>query len=339
MTLLLLLWACLTDARLLVESYTNPVIVPNSPDPGCILVEGIYTCVTTSNLGIADGIFPIQQSVDLVHWKHMGYVFAKATTWAVQDFWAPEIHNINGVYYLYYTARDSTGLLCIGVARSKKGVTGPFVSSKLPLARDPAGKMGYIDATYFEGMLVWKHDGNAVNLPTPIVAQQLTSPMVLNATFTPVQLITNNLSWEGPLVEGPWLFRHQHSLYLFYSANGYDKVNANGTCVYAMGVARAKQGDILGGFDKNPLPVISTSVLPAPLTGPGHCSVIRGPDYDTNNTTYAIYHAWSFGAVGGNNSRHMLVDRVDWRPSKGGWPVIDPLQPGTPSSSPRPLPQ
>ncbi len=40
------------------------------------------------------------------------------------------------------------------------------------------------------------------------------------------QLITNTLSWEGPLVEAPWLIHVNGTYYLFYSANGY----AGGKC-------------------------------------------------------------------------------------------------------------
>jgi beta-xylosidase len=48
-----------------------------------------------------------------------------------------------------------------------------------------------------------------------------------------VPLIKQDESWEGDLVEGPWIIHRNNYYYLFYSANSYcnDK--------YAVGVARS----------------------------------------------------------------------------------------------------
>lgn len=89
-------------------------------------------------------------------------------SWAVQNFWAPEIHIINHQYFVYYTARDSTGKLCIGVAWSDKP-TGPYIDKGVPLLRNESE--GVIDATVYQypngtAYLVYKVDGNAHGHPT-----------------------------------------------------------------------------------------------------------------------------------------------------------------------------
>ena len=40
----------------------------------------------------------------------MGFVFEKDTwpKWAKWDIWAPEIHQINGTFYVYFSARKRT---------------------------------------------------------------------------------------------------------------------------------------------------------------------------------------------------------------------------------------
>jgi beta-xylosidase len=48
------------------------------------------------------------------------------------DFWAPEIHFINDYFFLYYTARDSTGKLTIGAAYSKD-ILGPYTDKGSPI--------------------------------------------------------------------------------------------------------------------------------------------------------------------------------------------------------------
>jgi GH43 family beta-xylosidase len=41
----------------------------------------------------------------------MGYVFSKESwpIWAYTDIWAPEIHQIDGTFYVYFSARKRRG--------------------------------------------------------------------------------------------------------------------------------------------------------------------------------------------------------------------------------------
>ena len=47
------------------------------------------------------------------------------------------------------------------------------------------------------------------------------------------RLFKNDLSWEGSIVEAPFLWKHNGRYYLFYSGNGY------GSAEYAIGYAVA----------------------------------------------------------------------------------------------------
>ena len=69
-------------------------------------------------------------------------------SWAQQpgDFWAPEIHIVNDQIRLYFTARHSSGVLCIGVATADN-IEGPYQDIGHPLFLNP--DMGSIDATVF----------------------------------------------------------------------------------------------------------------------------------------------------------------------------------------------
>ena len=68
---------------------------------------------------------------------------------------------------LYYTARDKTGHLCIGVAHSDRP-TGPYIDKGNFLLRNETE--GVIDATVFQEngniYLIYKTDGNAHQKPT-----------------------------------------------------------------------------------------------------------------------------------------------------------------------------
>jgi GH43 family beta-xylosidase len=286
--------------------YANPVIPTDCPDPGVLRDGTRYVLVCTS--GNAADAFPIRVSNDLVAWTSMGHVFPSASkpTWALSDFWAPEIHRVGTKYVAYFSARAADGKLSIGAA-SSPSATGPFTDIGAPLVHDP--NMGLIDASEYEApdgtkYLLWKEDGNAVGRPTPIHAQKLANDG-LSVTGAVSTLITNDQQWEGAVVEGPWMVDHGGSYYLFYSGASY--ANAS----YAVGVARAASP--LGPFTKAGAPIVATR---NPWVGPGHCSVIDTPGGDT----VMIYHAWQSGHVNGpGDGRLTLVDSVTWL---NGWPSL-----------------
>lgn len=109
------------------------------PDPGAILVDDLYYVVTTGG-DSAGNKFPIHVSSDLQTWTPVGYALPLAylPSWVGtpdSDFWAPEIHQVNGTYRLYFTARDKpTNILCIGAAHSEN-ILGPYIDSGKPLVR------------------------------------------------------------------------------------------------------------------------------------------------------------------------------------------------------------
>jgi phage-related protein len=67
-------------------------------------------------------------------------------------------------------------------------------------------------------------DGNGANPPekyTPIWAVEVTADG-LEIISNRVEILKNDpTSWEGILVEGPWMIYQYGYYYLFYSANGY----------------------------------------------------------------------------------------------------------------------
>lgn len=300
--------------------YVNPVLDASCPDPGVVFDGTQYVAACTSG-GAADA-FPLLKSSNLVSWSPAGQVFTAASkpTWAKGDFWAPELHRVGARYVAYYTARQKNDELAIGAATADSAL-GPFVDIGAPIVADPA--MGLIDATQFADAgsgtryLVWKVDGNAVGKPTPIYAQPLDATGT-QLTGAKTQLITNDLPWEGGVVEGPFVLRHGTYYYLFYSGNSY----ANET--YALGVARSKNA--LGPYEKLGTPLIASN---ATWIGPGHGTVLDL----ANGTTYVVYHAWKAGHVNGpGDARVLLVDQVFW--GSDSWPRV----PLAPSVRSRPIP-
>lgn len=298
--------------------YQNAIVAEGCADPGVLRDGKQYVMACTG--GDGGGAYVLRTSSDLVSWKKAGHIFPSGTepVWAKGSFWAPEVHRIGTHYVAYFSALHTSGRLAIGAATATTAL-GPFKDIGKPLVLDPS--MGMIDAHAFEDSngtphLVWKEDGNAVGAPTPIYGQTLSADGT-SLVGGRVTLISNDLPWEGPLVEGPFVVHNGGFYYLFYSANAY--YNAT----YAVGVARSASP--LGPYQKKGPPIVTTD---GAWVGPGHCSVVDGPSGDT----YMVYHGWEPGKVNGPGDQRLgLLDAIVWG---GGWPSV----PAAPSRRSRPMP-
>ena len=288
-----------------VETYANPVIPGDHPDPSIIRVGREYWATSTS--GDWGPEFPLLHSRDLVNWELRGAVFNQRPDWAAGDFWAPEITKFKERYHVYYTARKHGGPLAVGVAVADKP-GGPYVDQG-PLVAQEDGSIDPALAFDENGKpcLIWKEDGNSQEKPTPIWAQPLDDSGT-KVTGQAVELIRNDADWEGPLVEGPYILRRGDWFYLFYSGNGC----CGGDCNYAMGVARSHK--LLGPWEKNP----ANPILFANDTWkcPGHGSIMT----DRRGRYWLLYHAYSTGHSL-FTGREGMLDEVVFGPD--GWPVIN----------------
>lgn len=128
MTALLLLCSCRTDRQV---GYQNPLDVQFG-DPYVLLAsDGCYYMYGTG--GVSDG-FGCYKSPDLVNWEYQGAIYHGNTpdSWALDCFWAPEVYERDGKFYMFFSANtkaDPYGdeeRFSIGVAVSDSP-TGPFV--------------------------------------------------------------------------------------------------------------------------------------------------------------------------------------------------------------------
>lgn len=286
------------------HTWANPVLAESCPDPHVLADGGLYYMVCTG--GDRGGAFRVRTSTDLVRWETTDeYLFDAGVprVWARKDFWAPEIHAVGDGYVAYYTARGDDGKLAIGAMTSDSPL-GPWTEIDAPLVHDPG--MGMIDASTFvdaDGTryLTWKADGNALGKPTPIFVQEL-APDGVTLVGARTEVLRNTLGWEDNLVEGPYVVHRDGWYYLVYSANAYYDGR------YATGVARSRSP--LGPWEKKGEPILSTG---GDFAGPGHGSVVQGPD----GRDWFVYHAYAKDDFEGG--RMVLIDPIDW---ENGWPSI-----------------
>jgi xylan 1,4-beta-xylosidase len=286
-------------------TYANPVIPFDYPDPSVIRVGADFYAVATAG-GWAP-LYTIMKSRDLVNWDVAGSVFDRAPDWAADDFWAPELVEHRGRYFVYYTARKKNGPLCVAVASADTPL-GPYRDHG-PLVCQEIGSIDAATGVDSNGdlYLLWKEDGNSRDRPTPIYAQRLDDDGV-TLRGERHELIRNDVPWEGGVVEGPFVLRRGDFFYLFYSGSSC----CGRRCDYALGVARARS--LLGPWEKNP----ANPILAANSTWrcPGHGSIVA----DRMGREYLLYHAYSASAGKFSLGRVALLDRIAW--GANGWPSI-----------------
>ena len=286
-------------------TYENPVLPGDYPDPSVIRVGNEYWATATTSQWAP--IFPLLHSTDLVHWRLVGNVFHTPPSWSAGSYWAPEIAEDRGRFFVYYTARRRNGPLCVAVADAARP-QGPY-TDRGPLV---CQEVGSIDAAAVRDengrrFLVWKEDGNSRKRPTPLWAQQLSEDGI-RLIGEKQELLRNQAPWEAHLIEGPFILRRGDWFYMFYSAGAC----CGRRCDYKLGVARART--LLGPWERHP----SNPILAANehWKCPGHGSLVT----DQAGRTFLLYHAYhpiDFEYVG----RQGLLDEVTW--DSQDWPAIN----------------
>jgi len=132
---------------------------------------------------------------------------------------------------------------------------------------------------------------------------------LLRVTGEKTQLLVNDAqSWEGGVVEAPYILRHAGKFYLFYAGNACCGV----ACRYAEGVARADK--LLGPWVRDPAnPIIAANDA---WRCPGHGTAVETPA----EKYLFLYHAYpASGTV--YLGRESVMDSIAW--NAGGWPVVN----------------
>ena len=276
--LLFCLLLCEVAAAQSTRTYSNPVMAGDFPDPTVIRVGGDYWATVTTG-GWAPH-FSILNSADLVNWRVVGNVFQKAPDWVKGDFWAPEMIEDRGRFFVFYTARrdegpKKRGTLCIAIA-SAPAPTGPYIDNG-PLVCEigELKNVGSIDAFFArdeEGQpyLVWKADGNDAepDQPTVIFAQRLSEDF-RKLLGKRKEILRNTERWEKHVTEGSFIIRRGEWFYHFYSGNAC----CGRGCDYALGVARSRK--LLGRWEKHPAnPILAANEM---WQCPGHGSIVKTP--------------------------------------------------------------
>jgi arabinan endo-1,5-alpha-L-arabinosidase len=304
-------------------TYCNPVYPGYFADP-FVLDTGTregpkYVAYGTGR--IVDGLaFEMLASDDLVTWRSAGGALVPLAPEAGSDYWAPEIVEKDGRWWMYYSVgfADTGHTLRVAVADSPLG---PFSDAGVDLtpaerfAIDPS-PFRDIDGTWY--LYYARDDLEGDRVGTMLAVDVLESPTLLRGRPRTVlrpsgdwQLFQRNRSIYGDIydwhtLEGPCVLRRRGRYWCLYSGGSWE------TETYAVGYAVAESP--MGPWTEPPdAPRLLRSVE-GHVLGPGHNSVVRGPDGEDVIT----YHAWDPAKT----ARRLCIDPLVW--SSDGPRVLGP---------------
>ncbi|MDX8051762.1 family 43 glycosylhydrolase [Lentzea sp. BCCO 10_0798] len=288
----------------LVEQRADPFITP--PTDGMYYLTGSvpeYDRVVIRGASTLDGLSAARERTI---WRRPasgrmgGYI------------WAPELHRIDGKWYVYFAAGDKdepfrirTYVLESPNADPREG--GWVLRGQMETAWDTFT----LDATTFahrgKRYFLWAQSEPGIATNTNLYIAEMASPLALKTA--PVRIATPTLSWEVQgfkVNEGPAVLVRNGRVFVTFSASATD-------ARYCMGLLTADENANLldaRSWTKSPNPVFTTNVATSQY-GPGHNSFTT-----VGSTDVLVYHARDYRDITGDPlfdpNRHTRVQKLHW---------------------------
>lgn len=258
--------------------------------------------------------FVLLRSRNLASWECLGGTLEVAKSARELAHWAPEVVHANGKFWMYYSAGspadDTTHRLHVAVADTPEG---PFRHvTQLPFDRFAIDASPYQDPTDGRWYLFFCQDDLDGERPgTGIAVVRLDDDMI-TPLGTPQPAILPHADWQisernrslygrvfpvWHTVEGPHVLKRDDQYYAFYSGGNWQDAS--------YGIAYAIAPHPLGPWNCLQDEATVLHSLPGKVIGPGHNSIVLGPDHQT---PLMVYHAWDPHRL----QRQMHVDPIHW---------------------------
>ncbi|MCA9261232.1 MAG: glycoside hydrolase family 43 protein, partial [Planctomycetales bacterium] len=251
--------------------------------------------------------------------------------------WAPEIHHIDGKWYLYFAAGGAEDVWAIRMYVLENAASNPLEGEWVEKGQIRTDWESFsLDATTFEHrgtrFLAWAQHDPKIGGNTCIYLAKMDTPWSI--VSPQVRISRPEYDWETvrfQVNEGAAALVRNGYVFLSYSSSATDRN-------YAMGLLAARDSaDLLdpASWWKSPTPVMVSSP-PNSQFGPGHNSFTVSDD---GKTDLLVYHARNYRDIEGdplhNPDRHTRVQPIAWR--KDGFPYFGaPAPDGPVPSAPQP---
>jgi beta-xylosidase len=299
-------------ATSLTLEYRNPVWDGYLADPQVLVTGGEYYAYGTGNEHNGRQ-FPVLHSKNFVNWEFVGNALETVAEPRMEAYWAPEVAEKDGRFFLYYAGQYK---MRVAVANHPAGSfkdSGKLLFPEEPFSidghpyQDPRSGKWYL---FFAKDFLDKRVGTA--LAVAELAPDMTSvkgpvQTVLRAVGD-WQIYERNRTMYGQTfqawhtVEAPFIVLRDDRYYCFYSGGNWQ------TPGYGVGFAVS---DSVTGPYRDEANLEGATVLksiPGKIIGPGHNSIILGPDRKTH---FIVYHSWNPERT----KRQMCLDPLEWTES------------------------
>ncbi len=312
------------------QTFRNPVHDGYFGDPFVLRRDDAWYAYGTNTASLERRVFEVLRSTDFVTWTSLGPALdrlrePRATDW----YWAPEVTEREGRFFMYYSVgvEDRGHVLRVAIAEAPGG---PFTDAGVVLT---PGERFAIDPHPFrddDGQWYLFYARDVLEGPrvgTSVAVDRLVDPVTLAGEPRPV--LVPSAEWQVFLrarpmygavydwhtLEGPFVVRRHGRLWCLYSGGRWEGPD--------YGVSWAVADGVFGPWvdAPGPGPALLRS-LPGRLVGPGHNSIVSGPDGED----WIAYHAWDPERT----ARRMCLDRVTW--------TVDGPRTDGPTADPRPIP-
>lgn len=290
--------------------FKNPIKLSGA-DPWVIYNNGYYySCFSNGDNKIfvskTKKLEDLEFASEVLVWQ------APANTEYSKEVWAPELHFIEGKWYIYFAADDGDNnnhrMYCLQGLSDNPQEKYVF-QGKLAVTEDRWAIDGTVLNRDGQFYFIWSGWEGTTNISQNIYIAKMSNPYTL--TGNRVCLSNPTLDWEtigNPKVnEGPEVLIKNNVIHIVYSASG------SWTDDYCLGLLSCGNGNIMDpGSWKKSGPVFSKVDT---AYGPGHCSFTKSPD---GKEDWMVYHAnvESGSSWGGRSIR---TQKYTWN---GDYPVF-----------------
>ncbi|MES2734508.1 MAG: family 43 glycosylhydrolase, partial [Bacteroidota bacterium] len=281
-------------------TFTNPIQQAESPDPYVLYNNGFYYYMVTTG----DGVW-IHKSANL---QDVGHA-SRTKVWGSggeirRDVWAPELHYLNGRWYIYACGNlsdDGFNMRMFVLEGNSQDPMGSYTYRGLlaPEAsgidgsawQDPANGKIYYTWSQFDpqGQTIW--------------IAPMDSPTVVGHPRVRISEPTNG--WEridGLVNEGPIFLKKNNKLHIIYSASQC------ASAAYCLGRLTCSDGNYLNAGSWGKVgPVFQRSDANG-VYGAGHNGFTKSPN---GQEDWIVYHAKS-GTAFTNSDRSVRIQRFGW---------------------------
>lgn len=290
--------------------FTNPVAADGA-DPWVIKHQGTYLYCYSKN----DAIWVNKSEclIDAIQMEGVEIWNPPPATDYSKEIWAPELHFIQGKWYIYFAADDGNNenhrmYVLESVNEDPQGEY--LLKGKISDVSDKWAIDGTVLQHNKKLYFIWSGWAGDVNVQQNLYIAEMSNPYTIRGSR--IQISEPEYEWEmigNPLInEGPEVLRKDEKVFIIYSASG------SWTDDYCLGRLSLTTENLLSkeAWIKHPSPVFSGT---SSVISPGHASFTKSPD---ESEDWIIYHtAKHKGAAWDRNIR---IQKFSW--TKDGIPCF-----------------